>query len=109
MGWVNSDGDVFETNPKLSFTIQDNRIVEALFQELSFEIQINSMPTGKGFVTVNEGNWQNSFIQVFRYGEKIGITASPDENYGFIAWKSLISRYPILMIRLSKLILLIKT
>ena len=50
MGWVNSDGDVFETNPKLSFTIQDNRIVEALFQELSFEIQINSMPTGKGFV-----------------------------------------------------------
>ena len=88
VGWADSNGEILETSNKYTFMINDNIIINAIFEELSFEVVISSSSIEKGSVLWDGKGESYTFTQTLPYGEKINLYALPNEGYGFTRWTS---------------------
>ena len=88
VGWADSQGEILETSSKYTFIINDNIIINAIFEELSFEVVVNSSPSEKGSVRWDGKGESHTFTQTLPYGEIINLYALPNQGYGFMKWTS---------------------
>ena len=88
IGWVNAQGEILESASKYSFPIDQGVTVEAIFEELAFELLIHCSPEAKGSVRWDGKGESNTFSHTIPYGEEINLYALPNQGYGFVRWVS---------------------
>ena len=88
IGWVNAQGEILESASKYSFPIDQDVTVEAIFEELAFEVSIHCSPEAKGSVRWDGKGESYTFSHTIPYGEQINLYALPNQGYGFVRWVS---------------------
>ena len=86
--WSSSDGQRYTQNP-LTITVNNNLFLSPVFRAIKYELTINKIGSGSVAQELVIGELQG--LGTYTAGSQVDLVASPNSNYAFYNWNSVIT------------------